>query len=153
MFYSIMSLIKKPNLRSMSTNVDNAFLRLSSDIDNIMDPYDQQENDEVNDYLIEDIDDSESEVFQAIEAHLGDVGNKNLMSNELPAIPDNIINENIKSLNMKQREIFNFIDKRSRDYIKSLHCKVIGKVKSFHICITGGACIRKSHLIKAAFCL
>ena len=77
-----MSLIKKPNLRSMSTNVDNTFLRLSSDIDSIMDPYDQQENDEVNDYLTEDIDDSESEVFQTIKAHSGDVGNKNLMSNE-----------------------------------------------------------------------
>ena len=30
----------------------------------------------------------------------------------------NIINENIKFLNMKQREVFNFINKWSRDYIK-----------------------------------
>ena len=36
-----------------ATIVDNAFLRLSSDIDNIMHPYCQQENDEVNDYLTE----------------------------------------------------------------------------------------------------
>ena len=31
-----------------ATIVDNAFLRLSSAIDNIMDPYGQQENDKVN---------------------------------------------------------------------------------------------------------
>ena len=125
MFYSIMSLIKKPNLRSMSTNVDNTFLRLSSDIDSIMDPYDQQENDEVNDYLTEDIDDSESEAFETMETHSADVGNNNLMSNKLPAIPDNTINENIRSLNTKQREVFNFIHKWPRDYIKGLRCKVI----------------------------
>ena len=136
-----------------ATIVDKAFLRLSSDIDNIMDPYGQQENDEVNDYLTEDIDDSESEAFETMEAHSADVGNNNLMSNKLPAIPDNIINENIRSLNMKQREVFNFIHKWSRDYIKSLRCKVIKKVKSFHIFITGGAGVEKSHLIKKFFCL
>ena len=55
------------------------------------------------------------------------------------------------SLNMKQRKVFNFIHKGSRDYIKSLHCKVIKNVKSFHIFITGGAGVGKSHLIKAIF--
>ena len=80
-----------------------------------MDPYGQQENDEVNYYLTEDIGNSESEAF----------GNKNLMCNKLPAISDNIITENIRSLNMKQREVFNFIHKWSKDYIKSLPCKVI----------------------------
>ena len=134
-----------------ATIADNAFLRLSSDIDNIMDPYGQQENDEVNDYLTEDIDDSESEAFETMEAHSADVGNNNLMSNKLPAIPDNITNENIRALNMKQREVFNFIHKWSRDYIKSLRCKVIKKVKSFHIFITGGAEVGKSYLIKTMF--
>ena len=104
-----------------ATIVENA----SSDIDNIMDPYGQQEIDEVNYYLNDDIDDSESEAFETMETHSADVGNNNLMSNKLPAIPDNIIIENIRSLNMKQREIFNFIHKWSKDYIKSLRCKVI----------------------------
>ena len=118
-----------------------------------MDPYGQQENDEVKDYLTEYIGYSESAAFETMEAHSADVGNNNLMSNKLPAIPDNIINENIRSLNMKQREVFNFIHKWSRDYIKSLRCKVIKKVKSFHIFITGGAGVGKSYLIKTIFCL
>ena len=72
------------------------------------------------------------------------------MSNKLPAIPD-VINENIRSLNMKQREVFNFIHKWSRDYIKSLCRTVIEKVKSFYIFITGSAGVGKSHLTKTIF--
>ena len=44
--------------------VENTFLRLSSDIDNIMDPHGQQENEEVNDNLTEDIDDSEVKLLK-----------------------------------------------------------------------------------------
>ena len=90
-------------------------------IDNIMDPYGQQEIDEVIDYLTEDIDDSGGEAFETMEAHSTDAGYNNLMSNKLPVISDNIINENIKSLNMKQIEAFIVIHKWSRGYIKSLH--------------------------------
>ena len=46
-----------------------------------MDPYSQLENDEVNDYLTEDLDDSKTEAFETTEAHWEDVGNNNLMSN------------------------------------------------------------------------
>ena len=53
-----------------------------------------------------------------MEGHSAGVGNNNLIFKKLPAIPDNIINENIRSLNMKQREVFNFIYTWSRDYIK-----------------------------------
>ena len=63
--------------------------------------------------------------FETMEAHSADVANNNLMSNKLPAISNNIINENIRSLDMKQRELLNFIHKWPRDYIKSLRCKVI----------------------------
>ena len=85
-----------------------------------------------------------------MEAHSADVGNNNLMSNKLAVIPD-IINENIRSLNTKQREVFKFTHKSSRDYIKSLRCKLIKKVKSFHMFITGGTGVEISHLIKTIF--
>ena len=41
--------------------------------------------------------------FETMEAHSADVANNNLMSNKLPAISNNITNENIRSLDMKQR--------------------------------------------------
>ena len=63
--------------------------------------------------------------FETMEAHSADVANNNLMSNKLPAISNNITNENIRSLDMKQRELLNFIHKWPRDYIKSLRCRVI----------------------------
>ena len=47
-----------------ATIVDNTFLRLSSDTDDIADPHGQQENEEVNDYLTEDIDDSEVKLLK-----------------------------------------------------------------------------------------
>ena len=49
--------------------------------------------------------------FETLEARSADVANNNLMSNKLPVIPNNIINENIRSLDMKQRELLNFIHK------------------------------------------
>ena len=54
---------------------------------------------------------------------------------------DNVLNKNIRPLNMQQREIFNFVYKWSRRFIKSLGC-------IFYIFIRGGAGVGKSHLIK-----
>ena len=45
------------------------------------------------------------------------------MSNKLPAIPDNFINENIRSLNMKQREVFNFLHKWYLCFLHKLYQK------------------------------
>ena len=80
-------------------------------------------------YIFEDIDDSESEAFETMEVYSAVIGNNNLMPNKLPAIPDDIVNKNIRSPNMKEREFFNFIYKWLRDYIKRLPCKVIKKNK------------------------
>ena len=60
-----------------ATSVDNAFLKLSSDIDNNMDLHGQQKNYELNAYLVEDIDDSKSEAFETMAEHLADIGINN----------------------------------------------------------------------------
>ena len=52
---------------------------------------------------------------------------------------------------MKQREVFNFVHKCSRDYIKILRCKVIKKVKSFHVFISGGTGVGQSYVTKTTF--
>ena len=49
---------------------------------------------------------------------------------------------------MQQREIFNFVHKWSRDFIKNLGYKIHQNVKPFYIFTTGGSGVGKSHLIK-----
>ena len=58
-----------------AATVDDVFARISSDIDNNMDPYRQQENDEVNDNCIEHSDNLDTETFETTEAQAADLGN------------------------------------------------------------------------------
>ena len=95
------------------------FERISFDIDDNMDPYGQQENGEINDDRIEYSDNSDTDTFGTTEAQSADLGNTNSLKNQVTAVPDNIINENIRSFTLQQREVFDFVHKWSRDYIKS----------------------------------
>ena len=49
---------------------------------------------------------------------------------------------------MQQSGVFNFVHKWSKDYIKSLGCKIRRNITSFYAFTTGGAGVRKSQLIK-----
>ena len=85
----------------------------------------------------------ENEITQS-----SDLGHANNLNNILKVLDDNIINENIRSLNILQREVFNYVHKWSRDYIKSLGCKIKQNIKQFYLFITGGAGVGKSDLLK-----
>ena len=137
---------------TFATIVNDAFLRISCDNDSNMNPHDQQENDEVTENIVDFPANSDTETLETTETQLADLGNTNAFTNPLRVVPDdNVINKNIRSLNMQQREIFNFVHKWSRDFIKSLCCKIHQNVKPFLIFITGGARVRKSHLIKTTY--
>ena len=63
------------------------------------------------------------------EAQSVDLGNANSLTNQVRVVPENVVNENIISLNMQQSEVFNFVYKWSRDYIKSLWCEIRRNIK------------------------
>ena len=135
-----------------ATIVDDAFLRISCDIDSNMDPHGQQENDEITENMVDFPDNFDTDTLETTETQSADLGNTNAFTNQLRVIPDdNVINKNIRSLNMQQREIFNFVHKWSRDFIKSLGCKIHQNVKLFYVFITGGAGVGKSHMIKTIY--
>ena len=117
-----------------------------------MDSYGQQEKDEVTENIVDFSDDSDIDTFKTTEFQPADLKNTNIFTNQLTVVPDdNVINKNIRSLNMQQREIFNFVHKWSRDFIKSLGCKIHQNVKLFYVFITGGAGVGKSHMIKTIY--
>jgi len=62
-------------------------------------------------------------------------------------ISDDHINEKIKSLNKKQRAIFNFINRWARELIRSERFVDDSKPKSFQIFLTGSGGCGKSHLL------
>ena len=42
-----------------------------------------------------------------MEAHSADLGNANIFSKQITLVPENVLNEIIRSLKMQQREVFN----------------------------------------------
>ena len=95
-----------------ATIVDDAFLRINYDNVTNMDPYGHQEKDEVTDKIVDFSDNSDIDTLETTKSQSADLGNTNAFTNLLRVVPgDNVINKNIRSLNMQQREIFNFVHK------------------------------------------
>ena len=133
--------------------VEESLKRLSTDQESNIDPFGQQENEEVSDILIEDIQKqtiNNDDLFvddgmTHTDTRLGGNGYS------VPLYQDFIVSENICSLNAKQQPLFEIIHKWSRDYMKNLSSKTIKINKPFHIFLTGGAEVGESHLIKTIY--
>ena len=69
-------------------------------------------------------------------------------SKQTPFFTDDVTNEHVRSLNDKKRKVFDVLHKQSRDRIKNLRLKTIQILNPFHLFITGGGGVGKSHLIK-----
>ena len=54
----------------------------------------------------------------------------------------------LRSLDGEQWKVFDVLHKWSKDFIKNLGSKRPQTINTFHIFITGGGVVRKSHLIK-----
>ena len=68
---------------------------------------------------------------------------------EIP--PGNEIAGSIRSLNEKQRVVFNLVHKSSRNFIKSLSTKIIFTVDTIRILLSGSGGTGKSYLIKTIY--
>ena len=95
--------------------VDEAFANYNENLVNNQDPYGQIDNDETE-QTCEDTDENES--------NSSDTSVNNALPNNMPPqLSDESISENIRTLNVKQRHIFNIVHKWARDYIKGLNTK------------------------------
>ena len=71
-----------------ATIVDNTFLRISCDIDSNMDPYGQQQNDEVTENIVDFSDNSDTETLEITETKSADLANINPFTNQLKVVKD-----------------------------------------------------------------
>ena len=94
--------------------VENALERLSTNQNANIDSFGQQENDEINDTLNENL---HNEEFLDDELTCNFPGSGFSCSTH-PVFQDSLINENIRSLNVKQRQVFDVIHKCARDVKK-----------------------------------
>ena len=133
------------------TIVNDAFERFNSELETNMDPFGQQENDETYDQQSQQLEKSDTENcdadFSETENHLR---HADVTSRQTPLLSDDKINEHIRSLSEEQWKAFDVLHKCSKDFIKNLGSKRPQTINPFHIFITGGGGVGKSHLIKAS---
>ena len=79
-----------------------------------MDPYGQQENDEVNKDSSEYSGNLDTDTLKTTEAQLADQENTNSLSNQVRVVPDNVINENMRSFNVQHSEVFKGLHQKFR---------------------------------------
>ena len=139
--------LNRMKVESYALLVENVLERLSTNQNANVDSFGQQENDEINDTLNENLHNEEF-LDDELTCNFPESG---FSCSTHPVFQDSLINENIWSLNVKQRQVFDVIHKWARDYVNNLFSKHVKYIKLFHIFLTGGAGVGKSHLIKTIF--
>ena len=131
--------------------VDEAFLNFRSDLPS-WDPFMQQENDGVNSdlYQGEDNEAEQSDINQNSATSHSFSGNATLSAQIHTVLTDNELSEKVRSLNVKQRQVFHFIYNWAKSCIsKCANGKQVPV--PFHIFLSVGGGCGKSHLIKIIY--
>ena len=128
--------------------VDSALLEYHSGLSHNQDSYAQQENDHVEQELTAStiLNDTNLEEEEGTVVFSDEVATSSNLF-----MSDDDINALIGFLNVKQRQVFEIINKWAREYVKNLNCKVPGEIQPLHLFLTGGAGSGKSHLIKTIY--
>ena len=134
----------KSKIEPFGDLVDSALLDFRTDLTHNPDSYAQQENDEVEDMLVPQDEDPDED--DSLHEETGQ-----LPGNSAVLMIDTEVNSRIRSLNIKQREIYEVINKWARDYIKNRSCVLHIDTPPLHLFITGSGGCGKSHLIKTVY--
>ena len=133
--------------------VDEAYLNFRSDLPPNWDSFAQQENEDVNNDTFQESnceqEENDNNVNQNCE--MSEPSPQNIINQAQVNIMlnDDDISQKIRSLNMKQRQVFDYIYSWARSFIisKSSKQKQV-PVKPFRLFLSGGGGCGKSHLIK-----
>ena len=127
--------------------VDLALSNFHADLSHNQDSYAQQENDEVDNLLhaTSTLLDEESPEDDVVLFH-DESGS--IPKNDLTFLSDDEINQNIRSLNTKQRMIYEIVNKWAVNHTKNLRTLCPSAVKPIYLFITGNGGCGKSHLAK-----
>ncbi|XP_066925712.1 uncharacterized protein [Clytia hemisphaerica] len=128
--------------------VDDALERYRNDLILNMNDFEQQENDETNAELQSRANNNE----ESDDENNNDTTHARAsIPMESILLPDNEVNARIRSLNHQQREVFDVVHKWGRDFVKNLSSKVPKCIEPFHIFLTGGGGVGKSHLLTTIY--
>ena len=129
--------------------VDTALCNMHANLSHNQDSYAQQENDAISvmlqatSSLIDEDPEDETVIFND-EKSFSPIATTVMMS-------DDDINENIRSLNCKQRVIYNVINKWAREHTKNRSSLIPSIIKPLYLFITGNGGCGKSHLAKTVY--
>ena len=133
--------------------VNAAFLNYIADITPSWDPFSQQENEDVENELWKIELNDQTEILCPDKENQNDENYSETVYSELHAtiLGDSEINSKIRSLNHKQRQIFDFIYNWVKSHVK-VKCGLTSKQSTpFHLFLSGNGGCGKSHLIKTVF--
>ena len=133
--------------------VNATFLNYRADITSSWDPFSQQKNEDVENELCEIELNDQTEISCPDEENQNDENYSETVSSELHTtiLSDSEIDSKIRSLNLKQRQINDFIYNWAKSHVK-VKCGTTSKQSApFHLFLSGSGGCGKSYLIKTVF--
>ena len=140
----------KSLVEPFSDIVDEAFLHFRSDLTPSWDPFLQQENGDVNNELLEreNIEEEQSDDIQSSDTPHAFSRYAATSTQISTVLTDTDLSQKIRSLNLKQRQVFDFAYNWVKSYIISKSAYGRQVPVPLHLFLSGNGGCGKSHLIK-----